>query len=94
VQGWEFRNFEVATDYKIGLNNDNCLSFYVDYYRFTGGAHGMSKRKSFNYDLLTGIKLSLSDILSKNVDYGKGILEDINSVIKKELRGPSYIFSG
>jgi hypothetical protein len=44
--------------------------------------------------LLTGIKLSLSDILSKNVDYGKGILEDINSVIKKELRGPSYIFSG
>lgn len=91
-QGWEFRNYEVATDYKIGLNNDKCMSFYVDYYRFTGGAHGMTERKSFNYDLLTGVKLSLSDIFTKNVDYEKVILEEINSVIKKELEEDPHLY--
>lgn len=91
-QGWEFRNFEVATDYKIGLINDKCMSFYVDYYRFTGGAHGMTERKSFNYDLRTGVRLSLSDMFSKNVDYEKVILEEINSVIKKELEEDPHVY--
>ncbi|MFW6148876.1 MAG: DUF3298 domain-containing protein, partial [Atribacterota bacterium] len=79
-------------DYKIGLNNDNCLSFYVEYYRFTGGAHGMTERKSFTYDLRTGLKLSLSDIFAKNVDYEKVILEEINSVIKEELEDDPHLY--
>ncbi|TYB96410.1 MAG: DUF3298 and DUF4163 domain-containing protein [Kosmotoga sp.] len=91
-QGREFRNFEVATEYKVGLNNDNCLSFYVDYYRFAGGAHGMTERKSVNYNLRTGLKLSLSDIFAKNVDYEKVILEEINSVIKEELEDDPHLY--
>ncbi len=91
-QGWEFRPYEMATDFKIGLNNDNCLSFYVDYYRFTGGAHGMTERKSFTYDLQIGIELSLSDIFSKNVDYEKIILEEINLAIEQELEEDPHIY--
>jgi hypothetical protein len=59
---WPFRPFAVATDYQVGYNKEDFLSFYVDYYQFTGGAHGMTYRNSYNYNLTGGKKVELADL--------------------------------
>ena len=32
------------------LTIQNIISFYIDYYQFTGGAHGITTRMSYNID--------------------------------------------
>jgi len=75
--------YEAYSDYKITYNKDNILSIPITTYNFTGGAHGMSYLKSFNYDLITGEILSLKDMFKDNIDYKKIVNDYINSEIEK-----------
>lgn len=78
-----FRPFEVATMYSI--QNQKCpyLSFYIDYYQFTGGAHGITTRKTYNYDLNRNKELSLKDLFKEGYNYKDVINREINNQIQK-----------
>lgn len=80
--GWPFRPFSVATDYEVGYNTENFLSFYVDYYQFTGGAHGMTFRNSYNYNVINGKKVDLADIFDPDFDWLKYVTDFITKEIE------------
>lgn len=81
--------YQAFTDYKVLYSKNDILSFYIDYYQYTGGAHGSTTRKCSNLDLKTGKTLTLKDILHKNTNY-KNI---INDEIKKEIsKKPNMYF--
>ncbi|WMJ79850.1 DUF3298 and DUF4163 domain-containing protein [Clostridium sp. MB40-C1] len=75
--------FCVNIDYKVSYNRNNFLSLYIDYYEYTGGAHGSTTRKCYNIDLKTGKLLNLKDIFSKNSNYKEIINETIKTEIQK-----------
>ncbi|MCC3867485.1 DUF3298 and DUF4163 domain-containing protein [Terrisporobacter mayombei] len=74
--------YEAYSQYNVTYNENNLVSIPILTYEFTGGAHGMSVLKSFNYNLKSGEELKLSNIFKDNVDY-KNI---INTYIKKEIK--------
>jgi len=75
--------YAAFSDYKVNLNKNNILSLYIDYYQFTGGAHGSTVRKCYNYDLSTGEKLSLNDLFKANASYKEIINKEIENQINK-----------
>jgi hypothetical protein len=60
-------------------------------YEFTGGAHGLTNIKSFNYDLVKEKELKLEDLFKANSNYK----EVINNHIKEEIsKQPEIYFQG
>lgn len=59
-----FFNFE--TSYKINYLSDDFLSVTMEYYEYTGGAHGNHSIQSFNIRLSDGENLTLGDIIKEN----------------------------
>jgi len=70
---------------------ENILSFYVDYYTYTGGAHGMTDRVAYNFDLNTGEELALSDLYEPGFDYAAMINERVQAEINLS---PEIYFEG
>lgn len=68
--------------YRIAYNQNNRLSLYVDYHIYTGGAHGLTVRQPYTFDLLTGKLLSLKEASEGNADY----VAIINDVIRTHIR--------
>ena len=56
------RPYQLYSRYKV-TNNSNIISFYIDYYQFTGGAHGITTRIAYNVEKSTGNEIQLKDIL-------------------------------
>lgn len=83
--------YEAVSDYKIEYNKNNILSVPVIMYEFTGGAHGLTNIKSFNYDLLTGKQIQLKDLFKANSNYKDAINKHISEEVEKN---PSYYFAG
>lgn len=82
--------YQLNSKYTI-TSTENPISFYIDYYQFTGGAHGMTTRIAYNIDKTKGTKLNLKDLFNNNYDY-KGIIDkEINKQIKKD---PDKYFTG
>lgn len=54
------------------------LSYCTDYSGFTGGAHGMYGRSGYTYDVRTGKKLSITDVVKLTED-------DLIPVLKEKL---------
>ena len=73
--------YEAYSEYDVSYNRNNLISIPILTYEFTGGAHGISTLKSFNYNLKSGEELKLSNIFKYNVDY-KSV---INNYIKQEI---------
>lgn len=72
-------------------NDEKILSFFIDYYQISGGAHGITTRKPYNINISTGEKLELKDLFKKGYDYKKFI----NEAIQKEInKNPEYYFTG
>lgn len=83
--------YEAIYNYKIAYNKNNILSIPLTMYEFTGGAHGLTNIKSFNYDLATGKELKLEDLFKANSNYK----EVINNHIKEEIsKQPEIYFQG
>lgn len=85
------RPYEMYSRYKTGTLNENFLSLYVDYYQYTGGAHGMTDRRPYNFDLHNGQQLALADLFKPGYDYGSVIDAEIKAQITAD---PSIYFSG
>lgn len=82
--------YELKANYKV-KNVGNILSFYIDYYQFTGGAHGITNRIPYNINIITGKELKLKDLFKKEYDY----TSIINSEIEKEIKkNPENYFTG
>lgn len=78
-----FTNYEANYSYLISYNKNGVLSIPVDISSYTGGAHGMTVRKSNNFDIHTGQKLLLKDLFNERYNY-KVIFDDIiNAEINK-----------
>jgi hypothetical protein len=61
IQGMSF-NWESVKTMNILLNGNNLLSFYIESYAFTGGAHGLQSRDYILTDLETGKLIGLGDL--------------------------------
>jgi len=70
-------DFVLYSRFQQGYLNSRILSLTVDYYQYTGGAHGITERRPYNIDLGTGQDLALKDLFTSNFDY--------RSVINKEI---------
>ena len=78
-----FHPFEVASNYSIQYQKCPYLSFYIDYYQFTGGAHGITTRKAYNYDLNKNRELMLKDLFKEGYNYKEVINKEISKQIEK-----------
>lgn len=58
--------FSFETDFRVTLNNADFLSLVLDYYEYTGGAHGNYYSIGYNIRLSDGEILTLKDILKPN----------------------------
>ncbi|WP_182299025.1 PdaC/SigV domain-containing protein [Cohnella cholangitidis] len=68
--------------YTITYNERGKLSLYVDYYIYTGGAHGSTARVPYTFDLATGELLELKDVTGGNAKY----VSIINAKIKSQIK--------
>ncbi len=82
--------YELMARY-ILINSEDILSFYIDYYQFSGGAHGITTRNTYNIDIKTGDKLMLKDLFTEGYDYKTYINNEISKEISKH---PEYYFTG
>lgn len=82
--------YQLFARYKV-TNLDDLISFYTDYYQYTGGAHGITTRKAYNVDKTTGEVLTIKDIFKEGYNYK----EKIDSEIYKEVnKNPDMYFMG
>ena len=82
--------YQLYARYKV-TNNSDIISFYIDYYQFSGGAHGITTRMSYNIDRVTGQELQLKDIFKDSFQYKDVINKEINRQISKD---PDRYFTG
>ena len=82
--------FELLSRYKIN-RSDNVVSLYIDYYQFTGGAHGVTTRIAYNIDCNSGNELKIKDLFKEGYDYKTAIDNEINKQINEN---PDKYFKG
>lgn len=82
----EFKNissesfpWNLDIDYKKS-ESDTIVSYLVQGYEYTGGAHGNAFLKSFNFDKKTGKELGVEDIVTS-----KETFKTLSALAKKEL---------
>jgi len=80
--GDDVRPVSFEGTYTITYNEQGKLSLYVDYYIYTGGAHGTTARVPYTFDLATGNQLKLKDVTGGNEKYVSIINAKIAGQIK------------
>lgn len=80
--GYPFHPFEAYSEYDVHLLKPRLLSLTIDMYQFTGGAHGFTVRKAYNYNLKTGKQMGYQDIF-KDCDYKSIIIARVSEEIQK-----------
>ncbi|MEA1960845.1 MAG: stalk domain-containing protein [Bacillota bacterium] len=80
--GWPVHTYQAYTNYRVNYSKNDILSLYVEYYQYTGGAHGMTNRVCSTIDLKTGEELPLHDLFKSNINY----TAVINKEIKKQMQ--------
>ncbi|WP_077198381.1 DUF3298 and DUF4163 domain-containing protein [Thermosipho affectus] len=80
----QYRPGNVVVNYKVTYLKDNIISLVIDYYEYTGGAHGNTKRKAYNFDITKGKLLKLHDVVTR--DSIEKMLKYINNQIKLDKK--------
>ncbi len=70
-------------NYEITYLDNNTISILLDYYEFTGGAHGMPFRQAYTFDLNTGTQLQLKDIMDMSE---ADIVTFVKEAFKKNIK--------
>lgn len=83
-----FHKYELLIDYEIHTINNELISATSLNYQYTGGAHGMSVKVPYNFDLATGKRLSLNDLFKEGSNY----TEVINKEVQKQIQENPDIF--
>lgn len=86
-----YHTYEIVSRFNQYYVTEDILSFYVDYYTYTGGAHGMTERVAYNFNLNTGEELALKDLFAPDFNYTKMINDRVQSVINLN---PELYFKG
>lgn len=68
--------------FNVTYNEQGRLSLYVDYYSYLGGAHGITIRVPYTFDLNNGELLTLKEA----ADYNSKYLSIINASINKQIK--------
>jgi len=84
--GWGFRPYKINVSHKVTYNKGKYLSFYVDFYQYTGGAHGMTFRTAYTFDLSRGRITNLSELFACRYDFKEAIVKEINRQLKEILK--------
>ena len=82
--------YQLYARYKV-TNNSDIISFYIDYYQFSGGAHGITNRIASNIEKSSGNEMQLKDIFKDNYNYKDIINKEISRQISKD---PDRYFTG
>ncbi|WP_051652445.1 DUF3298 and DUF4163 domain-containing protein [Clostridium algidicarnis] len=78
-------NIQVAqSDYKVTYNSDDILSIVIEYYEYTGGAHGMTYKINFNYYIDTGERIKLSSLFKDGFNYKEHVDKAIKEAMDKK----------
>lgn len=89
--GFPIRPYELVTRYQECYQNNAMLSLYVDYYQYTGGAHGSTDRRPYNIDLKNGQDIALKDLFLSGYDYRTAL----NTLISEQIAAePDMYFTG
>lgn len=80
----ELNKYELLVDYEVHTVNNDIISVTVLNYQYTGGAHGISVKVPYNFDLTTGKEIALGDFFKEGSDYKKIINEEIQKQIKED----------
>ncbi len=78
---WPYSAYTVFTTV---YNEDNILSITVDYYDYTGGAHGYTERVAYNYDLVSGEEIKLSDLFMDSYDFKTILDQEVQRQIQQD----------
>lgn len=79
--------YEAMTTYFVSYHKNDILSLTMELYSYTGGAHGMTMRKSYNINLENGKNLPLNDLFKKDFDYQNLINKEIKRQIDMAPEG-------
>ena len=80
----------LATEYEV-TDINRAISFYIDYYQYTGGAHGSTTKVSYTLDKESGENLKLNDLFKENYNY-KSI---VDNCVKKQIdKNKDFYFTG
>lgn len=66
------------------FHTDELISLPVTYYQYTGGAHGLTTKVAYNYNIKTGKILKLKDLFKEGFDYKSIIDKKVREDIEKE----------
>lgn len=61
--------FEFIAEWELSQLNNDKVSLLLTIYQFSGGAHGSTIQKSFNYDINNQKELTLKDLFNDDVNY-------------------------
>ncbi|HDR6312596.1 TPA: DUF3298 and DUF4163 domain-containing protein [Bacillus cereus] len=78
-----FHPYVANVDYKVSLNKPPFLSLYVNYYQYTGGAHGLYTWRANTFDLNEKKLLHLDDLFQQEDTYKEVIRAEIVRQIKQ-----------
>lgn len=85
VQGWELRPYQILTRVQTNQITTEFISISVLYYQYTGGAHGFTEKRSYNFNLQTGKEIKLADLFPEGTDYQTLINQEIQEqLVKRE----------
>jgi len=79
IQGMSF-NWESVKTMGVLLNENDLMSFYIESYAFTGGAHGLQTRDYYVINLQNGKLIGLNDIFAGDYE------EELITILNKKLR--------
>ncbi len=83
--------FVANVDFYTKKNSDNMLSILLNYYKYSGGAHGYYEYKSYSIDMRSGEFLELKNLFKSNSDYKKVIDSEIRRQIESKAKSdPQY----
>lgn len=79
--GYPVHQFQLISNYTVSQNKNGVLSITTETYQYTGGAHGMTVRKSYNSDLGSGQEITLKDLFKEGVNYKEIVNQEIHKQI-------------
>lgn len=83
-EGWDYREHGIYIDYEVKKSNDGILSFLVNTYMYTGGAHGITRVDTYNIDTEKNTELELKDLFKEGADYQEAINKEIFEQIDEQ----------
>lgn len=91
---YHIRRFEILLTFKVTFNQDCAISLYFDEFEYLGGAHGLTTRTSYTWDIRDGKRILLCDLFNDGINFHEYIINSIDNQIKLQLlyNSNSYIY--